>query len=430
MYGVTAITDGGIQGARMSSQAAPIASSERILTLDLIRGFALLGIFIMNMPYFNTSAFAGADGTHLWPAWWDRSTETIREVIFSGKFNGMFSMLFAIGFTIQLERLEQKDPAHARGIYLRRIFWLFVFGIVHACVFWTGDILHMYALFGLLLLALRRVPEKYLWLLFAACVIYPMVLGFVRVATTTPADVERLVATMQHWEATDNAAYGSGSFLDAARQNTAAMVFFYSDREMLVDMTRTYVLLGSTMLVGLILGRRHFFQDIAAKLPMVRRVQWWALGIGLLTGAVYGVRLVTVENPMTPTLFGVLAGLCYRIARLGIMAFYVATIIRAAHDPAWRRRLMPIADIGRMPLTNYLFQTLLCSFLFLGWGLGFWGAIGPALDMVLAVAIFFLIQVPLSGWWLRRFSSGPMEYLWRRLTYGRRAATREVAQGA
>jgi uncharacterized protein len=101
----------------MPSQATPVSARERILTLDVIRGFALLGIFIMNMPYFNTSFFAGADGTHLWPAWWDRTAETARDVLFSGKFNSMFSMLFAIGFTIQLGRLEQRDPSNAKAIY-------------------------------------------------------------------------------------------------------------------------------------------------------------------------------------------------------------------------------------------------------------------------------------------------------------------------
>src|ERR1044071_7233067 len=107
----------------MSASATPIAPGERIDTLDAIRGFALLGIFIMNMPFFD-----GADGTHAFPQWWDRGAETFRDVVFSGKFNSMFSMLFAIGFTIQLERLQARAPDRATAIYLRRLFWLFVFG--------------------------------------------------------------------------------------------------------------------------------------------------------------------------------------------------------------------------------------------------------------------------------------------------------------
>ena len=115
-------------------------------------------------------------------------------MLFSGKFNSMFSMLFAIGFTIQLERLEKRDPEHAKAIYLRRIGWLFVFGVIHACVFWTGDVLHIYALFGLVLLALRRAPEKLLWTL-----VRPVLpVSGRRVALSaarrlTPADVQRLL---------------------------------------------------------------------------------------------------------------------------------------------------------------------------------------------------------------------------------------------
>ena len=112
----------------MDSTAAPTATRERIYALDVIRGFALLGIFIMNMPWFNTSFFARADGGERWPDWWDKWTETATEVLFSGKFNSMFSMLFAIGFTIQLERLEARDLVNATTIYLRRIFWLVVAG--------------------------------------------------------------------------------------------------------------------------------------------------------------------------------------------------------------------------------------------------------------------------------------------------------------
>ena len=101
--------------SNMDSTVTPITAKERIYTLDVIRGFALLGIFIMNMPWFNTSFYADMTGTELWPERWDKWTETATEVLFSGKFNSMFSMLFAIGFTIKLERLEARDPQSTCG---------------------------------------------------------------------------------------------------------------------------------------------------------------------------------------------------------------------------------------------------------------------------------------------------------------------------
>jgi uncharacterized protein len=408
----------------MAAAAAPVSPNERVLTLDVVRGFALLGIFVMNMPSFHTSFYAGADGVHLWPEWWDRAAAVSRDVLFSGKFNSMFSMLFAVGFILQLERLESRDPLHAKGIYLRRIAWLFVFGLIHACVFWTGDVLHMYALFGLVLLALRRVSEKLLWALFGVCFLFPVVVGLYRLSTIDPQEVQRLLALLKQWEASNNAAYGAGSFLDAAREHTREMLFTYSEPRTLLRMLGFYVQLFMTMIVGLILGRRHFFENAAAHLPLVRRVQWWALAIGAAAGAIYGYRQATVTNPLEPSLFGIVANISYYLLRVSVTTFYVATIVRAVHSDRWRSWLTPMATAGRMPLTNYLMQTLVATFVFYGWGLGLWGTVGPALDLFLAIGFFFLVQIPLSRLWLSHFSQGPMEYLWRLLTYGRASLRR------
>jgi uncharacterized protein len=403
----------------MTPQATPISAGERIEVLDTIRGFALLGIFIMNMPAFNTSLFLGFDEA-MWPHWWDRGTETVRDVIFSGKFNSMFSMLFAIGFTIQLGRLQEREPERATRIYLRRLFWLFVFGVVHACVFWAGDVLHMYAVLGLLLLALHRLPDRAIVALIVACLLYPTIVGTIRLMTTNPEDIQAIIAVTQQAISADNAAFGHGNFLDTARRSTQAMITFY-EYPMRLGMVAGYVQFFTTVLLGLLLGRHRFFQNVAAHLPLVRRIQWWALGIGLVCGSAFVIwRSVTV-NPMEPSVWRILAATGYVVGRISIMIFYVTTIVRAVCNERWRQRLAPITLAGRMPLSNYLLQTLIGVVLFYHWGFGLWGKVGPALDLVLAVAIFFIIQVPLTRWWLNRFPRGPMEHLWRVLTYGRAA---------
>jgi uncharacterized protein len=407
--------------------AAPIPADERIEVLDTIRGFALLGIFIMNMPAFNTSLFLGFDEA-MWPHWWDRGTETVRDVIFSGKFNSMFSMLFAIGFTIQLGRLEAREPERATRIYLRRLFWLFVFGVVHACVFWAGDVLHMYALLGLLLLALRRVPDRAIAALIVLCLLYPTILGLIRMVTTKPEDIQLIIAVTQQAISADNAAFGHGTFLDTARRSTQAMITFY-EYPMRLGLFAGYVQFFTTVLLGLLLGRHRFFQNVAAQLPLIRRIQWWALGIGLICGTGFVVWRSASVNPMEPSAWRILAMTGYVLGRISIMIFYVATIVRAVCNERWRQRLAPITLAGRMPLTNYLLQTLIGITLFYHWGLGLWGEVGPGLDLVLAVAIFFLIQVPLTRWWLSRFQRGPMEHLWRVLTYGRSALRSAAPSG-
>ncbi len=406
--------------------AAPVSAAERIEVLDTIRGFALLGIFIMNMPAFNTSLFLGFDASQ-WPQWWDRGTETVRDVIFSGKFNSMFSMLFAIGFTIQLGRLQAREPQRATRIYLRRLFWLFVFGVVHACVFWAGDVLHMYAILGLLLLGLQRLSDRAIVALIVACLLFPAAMGAIRFVTSTPEDIQAIVAVTQQSISADNAAFGHGTFLDTVRRSTEAMLIFYK-YPVRLGMIAGYVQFLTTVLLGLLLGRHRFFQNIAGQLPLVRRIQWWALGIGVVCGSAFVIWRSVTPDPMQPSVWRIVAGTGYVIGRVSIMIFYVATIVRAVCNERWRRRLAPITIAGRMPLSNYLLQTLIGALLFYNWGLGLWGKVGPALDLLLAVAIFFVIQVPLTRWWLNRFAQGPMEYLWRVLTYGREAVRATAAQ--
>jgi uncharacterized protein len=117
----------------------------------------------------------------------------------------------------------------------------------------------------------------------------------------------------------------------------------------------------------------------------------------------------------------VLGGICYGLSRLGLMIFYVLVIVRLTQHVDWQRRLAPLAAAGRMPLTNYLMQTAICLVLFRGWGFGLWMKVGPALSLLLALAIFWLIQVPWSIWWLKTRERGPLEAMWARLTYGRPA---------
>lgn len=414
------------------AQAAPVAASpislgERIEVLDAIRGFALLGIFIMNVPAFNTSLFAGFGGDE-WPRWWDVGTETVRDVIFSGKFNSMFSMLFAVGFTIQLERLQARAPDKATQIYVRRLFWLFVFGVIHACVFWAGDVLHMYALLGVLLLVLRRLPDRVIAALIVLCLLYPTIMGTIQLASATPEDTASIELT-QGAIAADNAAFGHGNFFDTARRSTESMITFYTHPQS-TGIFRFYVQFLTTVLIGLLLGRYRFFQNITSHLPLVRRVQWWALGIGLVCGIGFMAWRDLAANPWQPSVGRILASTGYVVCRVAIMMFYVATIIRAVCNERWRQRIAPITLTGRMPLTNYLLQTLIAVTIFYHWGFNLWNKVGPALDLVIAVAIFFVIQVPLSRWWLSRFQVGPMEYLWRVLTYGRGAVHATAMPGA
>ena len=413
----------------MPTTSSSLPTAERIATLDIVRGFALLGILIMNMPGFSASFFAEADGSHLWPGRLDQLAEQLRDLLFSGKFNSMFSLLFGIGFTIQFARMQQLDPAHATGLYLRRLLVLGVFGLIHATVFWTGDVLHIYALLGLLVLfALRRVSDRAIVALIGLCLLYPVVSGALRLLVTTPEVTAALVAQAKAFEISNNAAYGHGSFIDAAREHLREFSYFYDNGWSLWGSLGFYVQMGMTMLLGLLAGRRHWPQRIPELLPRIPRLQWGALALGLVCGVVFSV-IFELQRAPGPTPLKLVAGLCYWASRFALMVFYVLTIVRIAQTPAGARALAPLALTGRMPLTNYLMQTLLCTALFYGWGVGLWGRIGPAAGLGLALLIYFAVQVPWSLWWLRTHERGPMEALWARLTY-RRSALRGDARRA
>lgn len=401
-----------------ASTALPVA--DRLPTLDILRGFALMGIFIMNMPGFNTSFFVEADGSHLWPGKVDQAAEWVREALFSGKFNSMFSLLFGIGFTIQFTRMQARDPEHATPIYLRRLAVLAVLGVVHAWVFWPGDVLHTYAILGLVLvLGLRRVSDRTVMLLIAACIVYPALSGLLRVFIITPEMTAERVALSKAFEASNNIAFGQGSFIDMVRENTRMMNFFYTGWQNLWATLGWWVMMGLTMLIGLLAGRRRWVQRVDELMPQIRRLTWWALALGLGCGVAFTLIFELNRTP-GPSLIKVLGSVCYSLSRLGMMIFYVLVIVRLAQRSDWQRRLAPLAAAGRMPLTNYLMQTTICLVLFQHWGFGLWLQVGPAASLALAVAIFWCVQVPWSLWWFKRHERGPLEALWARLTYGRR----------
>jgi len=406
------------------NQPFSLPAAQRIPTLDIVRGFALLGILIMNMPGFSTSFYAEADGSHLWPGRLDQLAEQARNLLFSGKFNSMFSLLFGIGFTIQFGRLQQRDPAHATGLYLRRLLVLGVFGLVHAAVFWTGDVLHIYALLGVVLLfGLRHASDRTILLLIGLCLLYPAVSGALRLMLTTPEVVAMLVARAKAFEITNNAAYGHGSFLAAAREHAREFAHFYGDPWALWGILGFYVQMAMTMLLGLLAGRRDWPRRIPELLPRIPGLQWSALALGLACGAAFTMifELNRVPGPSPIKLVG---SVCYWTSRLALMVFYVLSIVRIAQTPTGARWLAPLAACGRMPLTNYLMQTLLCTTLFYGWGFGLWGRVGPMAGFGLALLLYFGVQVPWSVWWLRRRERGPLEALWAHLTYGGAGAGR------
>ena len=401
---------------------AGLPATERIATLDALRGFALMGILIMNMPGFSYSGWHEADGSHYWPSQIDQIAEQVRNALFSGKFNSLFSVLFGLGFTIQFARMQQQDPLHADRLYLRRLLVLLALGVLHACVFWYGDVLHVYAVLGIVLLfGLRRVSDRSLVLIMGGCIVYPLVASLLRVAFVTKELTASRVAMAKGFAVSGDAAFGAGTFLDTARQNWHLMAYEYGDLYSLWGTFGWYVSMTLTMLLGVLAGRRQWARRIPELMPQIRRLTWITLVVGLSLSAT-ATMIWEAHRVPGPSLIKTFAGLCYNVSRPLVMVFYVLLIVQLFYRPAWKPLFKPFELAGRMPLTNYLMQTAICTTLFYHWGFGLWAKVGPAAGLALSVAIFFCIQVPWSYWWLKSHDRGPLEALWARLTYGRRPA--------
>ena len=406
-----------------------LPSSERLPVMDILRGFALMGILIMNMPGFSSSFFSEADGSHLWTSRLDQTAEQLRDMLFSGKFNSMFSLLFGIGFTLQYARMQQSDPVHADRIYLRRLLVLAALGIVHAFLIWPGDVLHTYAILGIFVLfGLKRLSDRGIVIGIVLCLLYPLASGLLRLAVMTKEITAERVKIAQAFESSNREAFGNGSFVDAAIENSRMMVYFYDNWLSLWGTLGWWVMLLLTVLIGLLAGRRRWVQRIPELMPQIRRITWWLLAIGLLCGAAFTV-IFELNRAPGPSPIKLLGSLCYGISRLALMLFYVMVIVQLSQRATWQRWFAPLAAAGRMPLTNYLMQSLICTAIFNGWGLGLYGQMGPAAGLALSLAIFWAVQVPGSLWWLKTHERGPLEALWGWSTYGRRPAPAVVSRG-
>ena len=403
----------------------PVLRQERVEAIDILRGVAILGILIVNMQLFSTPEGLPVDGT----------AERLIYFFAQEKFKALFSFLFGLGLAVQMMRAEARG-AHFLPLYARRLCVLFLIGVAHFLLVWDGDILHDYALLGFVLLLFHRSSPK--TLLVGAGVLLAIPMLFYGI-TTYSSITSHVSPQMKEWITYENGAEDNGTsddFSDTyARGSYAEMVTLRESelpRDMSPDTDDAYVL--AIFLLGLYAGRRRIFHDIPAHLPFIRRVQRWGLVIGVAGNAAFAVGGSFDPSPTSVTQN--VGRLCLVVAAPALMLFYASTIILVTQRETWRRRLAPLAAVGRTALSNYLLQSLICTTIFYRYGLALFGKVSPSLGVLLTITIF-LIQIPLSVWWLRRFQFGPVEWLWRSLTYWQRqpmrvsgSVGRELSAGA
>lgn len=398
----------------------PTAATERLAALDVLRGVAIFGILVVNMSSFSTPVQISMLSAPYWTAPVDRAAEWLIQALFQSKFYTLFSFLFGLGMAIQMERIEGRGGAFA-PVYVRRLLALLAIGLIHALLFWHGDVLAIYAVLGFVLLLARRCPSWAILLLALLLHLLPLAY-YARVAAQTEQsrlDPEYNV-TVTEWLAERDADLLSEAAEAAAiyQHGTVAEMFRHRLREHQLFFQDTLIYFAphvlALFLLGLYAGRRRIFHDPAAHRTLWRCLACGALPAGVVCGALEATLSLNTDYIASWTNLTAYAA---RVVGAPLLAAgYAAVVVLLAMRESWARRLLPLAAVGRMALSNYLLQTLVCTTLCYSYGLRWFGVVTPARGLLLTLVIF-AIQVPLSVLWARHFRFGPMEWLWRSATY-------------
>ena len=387
----------------------PLSTTDRITVMDILRGAALFGILLMNIEAFTGPldlSFTGVD-----PHWHglDYLADALVYVFVQGKFFLLFSLLFGAGFAVMAQR-AQGAGRDFTPIYLRRSVALLLIGACHALLVWSGDILLVYALLSFLLLGTRRWPLSMLpamgALVYAFAVGLSLLFALLVGAAArggSPLDSAGSMRAAQEVIEAQRLAYGQGSWAQANVQRLADL------RHMIGGILITGPEIFGMFLIGAWFARSGALADPMRFAPLYARLRWIAMPVGV----VLMLASAAWHPYLAPGEFTVQTGLSYALAAVAslLMALgYLGWIVHARHALGW------LAAAGRMALTHYLLQSLLCTWLFFGYGLGFFEQLPRAWQLVFAVALFAL-QVGISHLWLARFGHGPMEWLWRAMTY-------------
>jgi uncharacterized protein len=425
-----------VPAAAAAPPLEPVARAARIEVLDFVRGFALLGILFVNLPAFDAPRYAVfRNEIYGWfPAWYDQAAIWLIRIVATSKFYTILSFLFGLGFGVQLTRAMERGTERFDQYYRRRLALLLGLGLVHLLLVWMGDVLHVYALVGFLLLPFRKREQRTVLVWALALSVVPWIAGAAYVTGRALRETPAAQAERQRTRLEERAklaremreeveTYARGSRWEVLRLRATQGV-----NNAGVKVSWGLFEVWPTFLLGLWVARRRILDDIPAHLPLFRRLFWWGLvvgGGGTIGLAVWQARMGTDAPPPLSFLHTLLGHL---VARPFHALFYAAGLLLLVQSEAWRRRLAPLAAVGRLALTNYLGQSLLCVTLFYGVGLGlggfgYFGQVGPALGLALMGAIWAVL-IAFSLWWSKRYRLGPVEWAWRSLAYGARQRMR------
>ncbi|MCY7422090.1 MAG: DUF418 domain-containing protein [Chitinophagaceae bacterium] len=387
---------------------------DRLITVDALRGFALLGIMLAHFIFWYTAGPLPQEIYSKYQGLGSTIANLFTELFVSGKFFAFFSFLFGLSFYLQMRGLEQ-DQRTFISRYAWRLTLLMVIGVIHHAM-WQGDILSIYVPLGFVLLAMRKLNNK--WILILGILLAINVPGkiyeaanFLLSKTGAPNFGDFAKDASQY-----NEVITKGSWLTIFKYNLSR---FITKFQFQVDSGRIYITLGF-FLLGTYVGRKKWFETLEDTRPTIKKIckrsaliMVLALAAGLgMFGLDAALKLGWQQNPVAGYIFSIF----YQVYNAAMVIFFISGLTLLMYRTSWQKLFYPMAAVGKMALTSYITQTVFGLLLFYGVGFGLYGKTSPGTNFIIAIG-FFVLQVFFSRWYLQYFNYGPLEWLWRSGTY-------------
>ena len=400
----------------MPTGAVPVPESERLQALDLLRGFAVLGILVMNIQMF-TMPMAAYFNPHALgePTFRDLAIWSINHVLADQKFMTIFSLLFGAGILLMTTRAAERGARPAL-LHYRRMGWLLVFGLVHAYLLWHGDILVLYALCGMLVFPARRLAPSTLLTIGLVTLAIGSALSVAAGMAFSGAPPEALRQFQSFWSpsaeeiAAETAAF-RGAYVEHLPWRAAYAFDFQTTELFMWGLWRA----GGLMLLGMALFK---FGILSGARPRGFYARQGAVGFGI------GVPLVawglyrhhaTGWNVIDSFFIGSQWNYWGSIL---VSLGWIGLLLTLWHAGAFRALIERLQAVGRMAFSCYILETVISTLVFYGHGLGLFGTVDRLQQMLFTVGVW-VILLTVAPLWLARFGYGPLEWIWRSLTYGR-----------
>lgn len=387
--------------------------NSRLISVDALRGFALAGIILVHFVEQFIGGMIPQDKIDLMtPGIPDYIVSGILEIFFRGKFFALFSILFGLSFSIQMDNAAKKGIGYS-GRFLWRLALLMVFGLIHS-MFYRGDILTVYVVVGIFLPLFHKQPDIVIYIVagllflglgrFVVFMIYGSD-GFFGLWSLEPDSpyAQEYYNILKH-----------GSILDVFRDNLTNGLLTKIEFQF-GTFNRGYLTLGY-FLVGMWFGRIKLFENLSKNRRKIMEFMWYSLAFGLVCIVLAIVQFSQVPQPMDFNTWQVMFAMqTFDLANIGLTGFILALFL-ATFVGKKGQKLHVLAPYGQTALSSYILQSLIGTFLFYGWGLGLLVEVRNLYTFLIGILII-VIQVVSSKWWMARFKYGPLEWIWRCLTW-------------